>query len=74
MEINERIKKYRLLRSLSQQRLAEKVGLSRVALTQIERKERKVAADNWVSFRTPSAWMWMCCWAGLRNRRSGYPR
>ena len=46
MDINGRIKKYRLLRGFSQQELAQKVRISRVALTQIERGERKVTADE----------------------------
>jgi transcriptional regulator with XRE-family HTH domain len=46
MNINERIRKYRLVRGLSQQELSSRVGLSRVALTQVERGERKVAADE----------------------------
>ncbi|MCX6007767.1 MAG: helix-turn-helix transcriptional regulator, partial [Chloroflexi bacterium] len=46
MDINERIKKYRLIRGFSQQDLAKKVGISRVTLTQIERGERKVTADE----------------------------
>ena len=46
MDINKRIKKYRLLRGFSQQKLAETVGISRVSLTQVEKGERKVAADE----------------------------
>jgi transcriptional regulator with XRE-family HTH domain len=46
MDINERIKKYRLMRGFSQQDLAKKIGISRVTLTQIERGERKVTADE----------------------------
>jgi len=46
MEISERIKKYRVQKGFSQQQLAEKVGLSRVSLTQIEIGERKVTSDE----------------------------
>ena len=50
MEISERIKKYRLQKGFSQQQLAEKIGMSRVSLTQIERGERKVTADELARF------------------------
>ena len=50
MEINKRIKKYRLQKGFSQQQLAEKIGMSRVSLTQVERGERKVTADELARF------------------------
>ena len=50
MEISERIKRYRLQKSLSQQLLAEKIGISRVSLSQVERGERKVSADELARF------------------------
>lgn len=50
MEIGERIRKYRLQKGFSQQQLAEKIGISRVSLTQIERGERRVIADELARF------------------------
>ena len=50
MEIGERIRKYRLQKGFSQQQLAEKIGISRVSLTQIERGERRVIADEIARF------------------------
>ena len=50
MEISERIKKYRLQKGFSQKLLAERVGISRVALTQIEKGDRKVTADELARF------------------------
>ena len=50
MKIGERIKKFRLQNSLSQQELAGIVKISRVALTQIEKGERKVAAEELARF------------------------
>jgi len=50
MDINQRIKKYRLQKSFSQQGLAERVGISRVSLTQLEKGERKVTAEELARF------------------------
>jgi transcriptional regulator with XRE-family HTH domain len=46
MDINARIKKYRLQKGFSQQDLAAKVGISRVSVTQVENGERKVTAEE----------------------------
>jgi transcriptional regulator with XRE-family HTH domain len=46
MDVNERIKKYRLQKGFSQQELAGRVGISRVSLTQLEKGERKVTAEE----------------------------
>jgi len=50
MEIGRIIKKYRLQKGFTQQQLAEKTGISRVSLTQIEKGERKVTSDELIRF------------------------
>jgi transcriptional regulator with XRE-family HTH domain len=46
MDISKIIKKYRLHKGFSQQQLAERISISRVSLTQIEKGERKVTSDE----------------------------
>ena len=50
MDISKRIRKYRLQKGFSQQQLAEKIGISRVSLTQIEKGERKVTSNELARF------------------------